>query len=136
MPPSKGITVVDQETNAARRPRTKLRVNVWGAASREMQQRVRILLSILHAHAVESSTKIFMTIAKKAAVDWRAVGRRLRELRGFDLNQAEFARQLGISQSQISRYEKGVSDISAEVLLRISQKSARSIEWLLTGKES
>jgi transcriptional regulator with XRE-family HTH domain len=77
-----------------------------------------------------------MTIAKKARVDWKAVGRRLRELRGFDINQAEFARQLGISQSQISRYEKGVSEISAEILLRISQKSARSIEWLLTGKDS
>ena len=81
------------------------------------------------------STKTFMSIAKKAAVDWKAVGRRLRELRGFDMNQAEFARQVGISQSQFSRYEKGDSEIGGEVLLRISQKFARSIEWLLTGKE-
>ena len=79
--------------------------------------------------------KDLMPIAKKAAVDWKAVGRRLRELRGFDMNQAEFARQVGISQSQLSRYEKGDSEIGGEVLLRISQKFARSIEWLLTGKE-
>ena len=50
------------------------------------------------------------------------------------MNQAQFAQQLGISQSQLSRYKKGVSEIGGEVLLRISQKFARSIEWLLTGK--
>lgn len=77
-----------------------------------------------------------MTTLKKMAVDWKAVGRRVRELRGFDTNQAEFARELGVSQSQLSRYEKGTNEIAAEVLLRISQRSARSIEWLLTGKET
>ncbi len=75
-----------------------------------------------------------MTTPKKPAIDWKAVGRRLRELRGFDMNQAQFARQIGISQGQLSRYEKGKSDISAEVLLRISQSFGRSIEWVLTGK--
>lgn len=77
-----------------------------------------------------------MPISKKTAVDWKAVGRRLRELRGFDMKQVEFARHLGISQGQLSRYEKGNSQIGAEMLLRISQKAGRSIEWLLTGKES
>jgi transcriptional regulator with XRE-family HTH domain len=52
------------------------------------------------------------------------------------MNQAEFARELGVSQGQLSRYEKGDNEIGAEVLLRISQKFAKSIEWLLTGKES
>ena len=67
-------------------------------------------------------------------IDWKAVGRRLRELRGYDARQKDFARQLGISQGQLSRYEKGKSEIGAEVLLRISQHSGRSIEWVLTGK--
>jgi transcriptional regulator with XRE-family HTH domain len=67
-------------------------------------------------------------------IDWKAVGRRLRELRGFDTRQRDFARQLGISQGQLSRYEKGKSEIGAEVLLRISQYFGKSIEWLLTGK--
>jgi len=67
-------------------------------------------------------------------IDWKAVGRRLRGLRGFDVGQAEFARQIGISQGQLSRYEKGKSEIGAEVLLRISQHSGRSMEWVLTGK--
>ena len=67
-------------------------------------------------------------------IDWKAVGRRLRELRGYDVRQADFAQRLGISQGQLSRYEKGKSEIGAEVLLRISQHSGRSMEWLLTGR--
>ena len=72
-----------------------------------------------------------MTTSK---IDWKAVGRRLRELRGFHMNQAGFARQIGISQGQLSRYEKGKSEVTAEVLLRISQRFGKSIEWVLTGK--
>jgi transcriptional regulator with XRE-family HTH domain len=72
-----------------------------------------------------------MTVQK---IDWKAVGRRLRELRGYDMHQVEFARLLGISQGQLSRYEKGRSEIGAEVLLRISQHSGKSMEWVLTGK--
>lgn len=76
-----------------------------------------------------------MPIARKPGIDWKAVGRRLRELRGFDVNQVAFARQLGISQGQLSRYEKGKSEMGAEVLLRVSQKFGKSMEWLLTGSE-
>ena len=75
-----------------------------------------------------------MTAHKKPMIDWKAVGRRLRELRGFDAKQADFARELGISQGQLSRYEKGKSEIGAAVLLRIAQRHGRSIEWVLTGK--
>jgi transcriptional regulator with XRE-family HTH domain len=75
-----------------------------------------------------------MTRRKKRTIDWKAVGRRLRELRGFDTNQKELARQLAVSQAQLSRYEKGDSEISAEALLKISQTFDKSIEWLLTGK--
>ncbi len=67
-------------------------------------------------------------------IDWKAVGRRIRELRSIDTRQADFARRLGISQGQLSRYEKGKSEIGAEVLLRISQHSGRTMEWILTGK--
>ena len=80
---------------------------------------------------MQHASEIFMTTQK---IDWKAVGRRLRELRGFDTKQADFARQLGISQGQLSRYEKGKSEIGAEVLLRISQRFGKSMEWVLTGK--
>jgi transcriptional regulator with XRE-family HTH domain len=70
-----------------------------------------------------------------AEIDWRAVGRRVREIRGFGVNQAQFALELGISQGQLSRYEQGSSEIGAAVLLRLARKSGKTIEWLLTGKE-
>jgi len=57
-------------------------------------------------------------------------------MRGFETNQKAFARQLGISQGQLSKYEKGISEISAQVLLRLARTSGKSIEWWLTGQES
>ena len=72
----------------------------------------------------------------KSAIDWKTVGRRVRELRGFEIVQAQFARELGISQGQLSRYEKGRSEIGAEILLRLARRSGKTVEWLLTGKDS
>jgi transcriptional regulator with XRE-family HTH domain len=69
-------------------------------------------------------------------IDWGAVGRRLRELRGFDLTQAEFAERIGVSQGYLSSAERGLREIGPEVLLRISYACDKSIEWLLTGKPS
>jgi transcriptional regulator with XRE-family HTH domain len=65
----------------------------------------------------------------------RAVGRRLRQVRGFDLTQEAFAEQLGISQSQLSKYERGLMLPPAEVLLRVKQEFKVSVDWLLTGAE-
>lgn len=75
-----------------------------------------------------------VTARKSSGIDWIAVGRRLRELRGFDANQTGLARKLGISQGQLSRYETGKTEVGAEALLRIAQHFGKSIEWLLTGK--
>lgn len=75
-----------------------------------------------------------MPTAKKSEIDWKAVGRRVRQLRGFEVNQALFARQLSISQGQLSKYEQGNSEIGAEVLLRLACKTGKTIEWILTGK--
>jgi transcriptional regulator with XRE-family HTH domain len=75
-------------------------------------------------------------ISRKSGVDWKAVGRKLRKLWGFDKKQAEFAGEIGISQSQLSRYEKGKSEIGAEVLLlRMAKEFGKSIEWILMGEE-
>ena len=73
--------------------------------------------------------------SRRLEIDWNAVGRRLREIRGFDLKQEQFASELGVSQGQLSRYEKGRSEIGATVLLRLARKSGKTIEWLLTGTE-
>jgi transcriptional regulator with XRE-family HTH domain len=76
-----------------------------------------------------------MVVTGKPLIDWKAVGRRVRRLRGIDIHQAEFAHELRVSQGQLSRYEQGRSEIGAEVLLRLANKSGKTIEWLLTGKE-
>jgi transcriptional regulator with XRE-family HTH domain len=77
----------------------------------------------------------YMPASAKAEIDWKAVGRRVREIRGFDAKQAEFAHSLGVSQGQLSRYEQGSSEIGAAVLLRLARASGRTIEWLLTGRD-
>jgi transcriptional regulator with XRE-family HTH domain len=72
---------------------------------------------------------------RAASINWKAVGRRIRELRGFDMNQEEFAQRIGISQSYLSTVERGHVEVGAEVLLAISREFKRSLEWLLTGDE-
>ena len=76
-----------------------------------------------------------MAARTKYEIDWKAVGRRVRELRGFETNQAQFALELSVSQGQLSKYEQGRDEIGATVLLRLARKSGKTIEWLLTGKD-
>jgi transcriptional regulator with XRE-family HTH domain len=71
---------------------------------------------------------------KHISVDWVAVGRRIREMRGFDMTQAEFAERIGISQNYLSTMERGKVEIGAEILLWISRQFGKSVEWLLTGE--
>jgi transcriptional regulator with XRE-family HTH domain len=68
-------------------------------------------------------------------IRWDVVGRRIRELRGFDITQKEFARRIGVSQGYLSSIERGKKEIGAEILLRISREFAKSLEWLLVGKD-
>ena len=72
---------------------------------------------------------------KAVSIDWKAVGRRVRELRGFDMTQAELAVRIGVSQGYLSTVEHGQGEIGAEVLLAISREFEKSLEWLLTGGE-
>ena len=67
--------------------------------------------------------------------DLLAIGRRVREIRGFDLTQMEFARMLDIGQTQLSRYEIGRILPPTEVLLKLKAYSGKSIDWILTGEE-
>jgi len=67
-------------------------------------------------------------------IQWKSVGRRIRELRGFDINQEGFARRIGVSQGYLSSMERGEKEIGVQILLRISREFGKSIEWLLTGE--
>jgi hypothetical protein len=72
---------------------------------------------------------------KAFAINWTAVGRRIRGLRGFDMTQSDFASRIGVSQSYLSAVEHGRNEVGAEVLLAISREFDKSLEWLLTGEE-
>jgi hypothetical protein len=76
------------------------------------------------------------TKSVRRLIDWNAVGGRLRELRGFHVTQAEFAKRIGVSQGYYSLAERGQREIGPEILLRMSHEVGKSIEWLLTGKSS
>ena len=68
-------------------------------------------------------------------IDWKSVGRRIRELRGFDTKQAELAAAIGVAQSHISAAERGQKEIGVVSLYRIARLYGKSIEWLLTGSD-
>jgi transcriptional regulator with XRE-family HTH domain len=69
------------------------------------------------------------------SIDWIAVGHRIRELRGFYVTQAEFARRIGVTQGHLSVLERGEAEAGAAVLLAISREFGKSVDWLLTGEE-
>jgi transcriptional regulator with XRE-family HTH domain len=73
--------------------------------------------------------------SKAPGINWKSVGRRIRELRGFGMTQADFAQRIGVSQGYLSMIEHGQGEIGPEVLLALSQEFGKSIEWLLTGEE-
>jgi transcriptional regulator with XRE-family HTH domain len=70
----------------------------------------------------------------KSRIDLVGIGRRIRELRGFDRTQAEFSRAIHVAQSYLSAIERGKKEPGAAVLLAISRELGKSVDWLLTGK--
>jgi transcriptional regulator with XRE-family HTH domain len=71
----------------------------------------------------------------KPQIDLVAIGRRIRELRGFDMTQAEFARRIGVAQSYLSALERGEKEPGPAILLAIKREFGKSVDWLLTGEE-
>jgi transcriptional regulator with XRE-family HTH domain len=75
-------------------------------------------------------------IAKKNfQPDLKAIGRRIRQIRGFDLTQAQFGKLVGIGQTQLSKYEKGQSAPTLEFLLKLKAHSGKSLDWIVSGEE-
>jgi transcriptional regulator with XRE-family HTH domain len=72
--------------------------------------------------------------AAKVRVDLQAVGKRIRELRGFYVSQADFADKVGVTQSYLSALERGLKEPGATVLLAISREFGKTVDWLLTGE--
>ena len=57
---------------------------------------------------------------------------RIRDLReDMDMNQTEFAKLLGMSQTGYSKYETGENDIPTAVLIRLAEIHHTSVDYLL-----
>ena len=62
-----------------------------------------------------------------------AIGSRIRTIRG-DVLQEELAAFLHIRQGQLSKIERGKSAPSIEVLLLLSERFHRTVDWILKGE--
>jgi predicted transcriptional regulator len=58
----------------------------------------------------------------------------IKESAGFYISQAEFAGQIGVTQSYLSALERAQKEPGAAVLLAISREFGKSVDWLLTGE--
>jgi transcriptional regulator with XRE-family HTH domain len=62
----------------------------------------------------------------------RRVAERLVRVRGTR-SQRQFARELGVFQQNVNRYENGTTP-HADFLIQLATKEAISIDWLLLGR--
>ncbi|NNL67890.1 MAG: helix-turn-helix domain-containing protein [Myxococcales bacterium] len=62
----------------------------------------------------------------------RKIPERLAELRG-DRSQRQFARDLGVFQQNVNRYENGTTP-HTDFLITVALKENISLDWLLLGK--
>lgn len=57
---------------------------------------------------------------------------RIRDLReDTDMNQTEFAKLLGMSQTGYSKYERGENNVPSEVLIKLAKIHKTSVDYLL-----
>jgi DNA-binding XRE family transcriptional regulator len=71
----------------------------------------------------------------KSRLSPREIAHRIREIRGFDSTQAEFAKKLGMGQQQLSALETGRSSPTLEVLVKLADISGKSLDWIVFGKD-
>ena len=69
----------------------------------------------------------------KGVINLKEIGGRIRILRGRE-NQTSFAEMLGITQGQLSRYERGTAAPSLDSLVLLKKKTGRSVDWILIGE--
>ena len=67
--------------------------------------------------------------------DLQVIGSRIRTLRG-NTRQEELAAYLHIRQGQLSKIERGVAAPSIEMLILLSDRFHKSIDWILRGEGS
>ncbi len=62
----------------------------------------------------------------------RRLPERIAQVRG-DRSQRQFARDLGVFQQNVNRYESGTTP-HADFLITLATKESVSLDWLLLGK--
>jgi transcriptional regulator with XRE-family HTH domain len=85
------------------------------------------------AYAIENAQG--QVAGNKAKPDLEAIGSRIRKLRGA-IFQDEMAEYLGISQGQLSKIERGKRAPTIEILLLLSDRFRKSIDWILRGEDN
>lgn len=68
-------------------------------------------------------------------VDLVTIGSRIKKLRGPIL-QEELAAHLNVSQGHLSKIERGKIAPSIEILILLSEKFRKSVDWILRGDGS
>jgi len=64
----------------------------------------------------------------------RHIGKRMRSIRrGADIRQSEIAAALGISESQVQRYERGTNSISVPKLFKVAAELKVPLVSLFDG---
>ena len=66
-------------------------------------------------------------------IDLVAIGARIKKLRGNTL-QEDFAAYLNVSQGNLSKIERGKIGPSLEMLIALSDKFRKSVDWILRGE--
>src|ERR1039457_6245569 len=80
------------------------------------------------------SQEIFIAMAGKSKVDLTVGGSRIKKVRGTML-QEELATHLDVSQGHLSKIERGQIAPSLEMLILLSKKFHKTIDWILRGEE-
>jgi transcriptional regulator with XRE-family HTH domain len=75
-----------------------------------------------------------MSSRNRSKPDLKAIGLRIRELRG-DLRQEDIALQLGVSQGQLSKVERGRMAPTLEMLLAVANRFGKSLNWIVRGAD-
>jgi transcriptional regulator with XRE-family HTH domain len=72
--------------------------------------------------------------SRNSKPDLKAIGLRIRELRG-DMRQEDIALELGVSQGQLSKVERGKIAPTLEMLLAVANRFRKSLNWIVRGTD-
>lgn len=57
-------------------------------------------------------------------------------LRGLDMTQSELSKRLGISQSMLSKYEKGKVGLTLEITVKYAEVFKKDLDYIAFGEKS